>query len=136
MTEQLPYLEVPTTPDSQRFWEELAAGRFTIPWCTTCDTWVWHPRTVCPRCLCTVDAERTLDGGGEVYSFSIVHRGADGFEGVTPYVLAYVTMDGGPTVLANIVGAASLDVAITDRVRLVAPDAPVSTGAVRFERQR
>lgn len=134
MSERMPYLEVATTPDSQRFWEELAAGRFTIPWCAECDTWVWHPRAVCPRCLSTVDAERTLPGGGEVYSFSIVHRGADGFGDAAPYVLSYVTMDGGPTVLSNVVGDDCLRLSIGDRVRLIAPDAPVSAGALRFVR--
>lgn len=136
MSYRLPNVEVATTPDSQRFWQELAEGRFTIPWCAECDTWVWHPRTVCPRCLSTVDVERTLSGKGEVYSFSVVHRGAEGFEKVVPYVLAYVAMEGGPTVLANIVGRASLDVSIGERVRLVAPDAADSVAAARFERVR
>ena len=127
---ELPYLDVDTTPDSQRFWEELGAGRITIPWCTACDTWVWYPRPVCPRCLATVDGERTLAGTGSVYSFSIVHRGAEGFE--APYVFSYVALDGGPTVLSNIVGPGCLDVAIGDGVRFLPPASPTRLGALRF----
>lgn len=130
----LPYPEVPVTPDSERFWGELASGRITLPWCTTCDTWVWHPRPLCPRCLTAVDAERTLPGEGTVYSFSIVHRGAEGFEYAVPYVSSYVALDGGPTVLSNVVGADALDVAIGDRVRFVRPATEVAVGALRFER--
>jgi uncharacterized protein len=132
--DSLPYLEVETTPDSQRFWEELAAGRVTIPWCATCDTWVWHPRSHCPRCLTAVDGERTLSGDGVVYGFAVVHRGAEGFEQATPYVSSYVTLDGGPTVLSNVVGDDRLDTRVGDRVRFVPPERPVVIGALRFVR--
>jgi len=131
---QLPYLDVETTADTERFWSELAEGRITIPWCTRCDTWVWHPRPICPQCLEAVDDERTLTGDGTVYTFSIVHRAAPGFDDVGPYVLSYVALDGGPTVMSNIIGDGALDVAIGDRVRLVAPDEDVKVGACRFER--
>lgn len=133
---RLPYPEVTTTADTERFWSELAAGRFTVPWCSRCDTWVWHPKPICNRCLEEADGERTLSGTGTVYSFSIVHRGAPHFETDGPYVLSYVSLDGGPTVMSNIVGEDALDVSIGDRVRLVAPDQDVKVGACRFERVR
>jgi len=129
----LPYLEVETTVDTERFWSELAAGRFVLPWCSRCDTWVWQPRPICPRCLEEADAERRWSGEGAVYSFSIVHRGTPGFDAGGPYVLSYVTLDDGPTVMSNIVGAGALDVAIGDRVRLVGPVENVKVGACRFE---
>ncbi|TRW46687.1 Zn-ribbon domain-containing OB-fold protein [Georgenia yuyongxinii] len=134
MSETLPYPDVETTADSKRFWEELAHGRITLPWCNTCDTYVWFPRPLCPRCLTVVNAERTLAGEGDVYSFSIVHRAAPGFTVDRPYVFAYITLDDGPTVLSNVVGDDALDVSIGDRVRLVAPPQPVKSGALRFVR--
>lgn len=133
---ELPYLEIDVTPDSERFWQELAAGRITLPWCTACDTWIWHPRPFCVRCLVPADAERTLSGEGEIYSTSVVHRPAAGFEDAGPYVSCYVTLDGGPTVLANVIGEDRLATAIGDRVRLVAPVSPVVSGAFRFVRLR
>lgn len=130
----LPYLDVATTADTARFWAELAAGRVTIPWCRTCDTHVWFPKPLCPACMTAVEGERTLSGEGVVYSYSIVHRGPERFTADGPYVLAYVSLDGGPTVLSNIVGDDGLAVAIGDRVRLVAPEEPGAVGAFRFER--
>ncbi|NNH03951.1 DNA-binding protein [Microbacterium ulmi] len=106
----------------------------TLPWCAVCDRHVWFPKPICPACLTTVEAERTLSGSGDVYSFSIVHRGVPAFADASPYVLAYVSLDDGPTVLANIVGDDALDVAIGDRVALVAGSAPLAMGALRFAR--
>lgn len=130
----LPYLDVTVTADTQRFWTELGSGRITIPWCNSCNTHVWFPKPVCPACLSPVTDERTLAGEGVVYSFSIVHRGVSELSVDGPYVLAYVSLDGGPTVLSNLVGPGMSDVAIGDRVRLAAPDRAVAIGAFRFER--
>ena len=80
---------------------------------------MWPPRALCTTCLATIQSHRTLSGAGTVYSFSIVHKGAPpGWDEATPYVLAYVALDEGPTVLSNVVGAESLDVQVGDRVTI------------------
>lgn len=62
------------------------------------------PRTVLQPLPERVDGERTLTGRGEVYTFTIVHKPAPGFEVAALYVFAYVSLQDGPTVLANICG--------------------------------
>jgi uncharacterized OB-fold protein len=51
-------------------------------------------------------------GRGVVYSFSVVRRAAGEWSEATPYVLAYVTLDEGITLVANIVGCATADVEV------------------------
>lgn len=135
MASDLSSLDVDTTNETRRFWQELAHGRITLPWCAVCDTHVWFPKALCTVCLTPVTEERTLPGTGEVYTYSIVHRGTPAFRGAEPYVLAYVVLDGGPTVLSNIVGEDALEVAIGDRVRIATPTESVEYGALRFVRE-
>jgi uncharacterized OB-fold protein len=82
-----------------------------------------------------VDGERTLTGRGEVYTFTIVHKPAPGFEVAALYVFAYVSLQDGPTVLANICGPDHLQTRIGDRVELVGSAEPGVTGALRFARE-
>lgn len=52
------------------------------------------PRTVLQPLPERVDGERTLTGRGEVYTFTIVHKPAPGFEVAALYVFAYVRPSG------------------------------------------
>lgn len=113
--------ETPINPDTAPHWSALAEGRFEVPWCAVCDTFVWLPRSHCVRCLTPVAEWRELAGTGEVYTFTTVHRGAAGF--AEPYVLAYVNLDGGPTIMANLHYPPDREPAIGDRVALVPGEA-------------
>lgn len=89
-----------------------------MPWCDGCDTYVWRPRSHCTACYQPVSGWRTLAGTGEIYSFSVVHRGDGLFADIGPYVLAWISLDGGPTVLANVTAADVSQVRIGARVVL------------------
>lgn len=139
MSNNLPYVQVEVTPESERHWRDLAQGKFTVQWDTKNDVWVWPPKALAPWDPGAPLEWRTLSGAGTVYTFSIVHRGDFWASGVDftfdgPYVFGYVTMDDGPTVLANVVGDDALEVSIGDRVRLTLPPEPVKFGAARFVR--
>lgn len=127
---ELPYPEVATTAETERFWSELAAGRVVVDWCPACDTHVWPPAERCRHCMGLADDERVLPGTGRIYSYSVVHRPARGFP--APYVLAYVELDGGPTVMANIVDTDPERVAVGAAVEFVPPSGEVERGALRF----
>jgi len=138
MSNNLPYVQVDVTPDSERHWKDLAEGKMTVPWCDTCNKHVWYPKFLCPDCL-NETTWKTLSGEGTVYTFSIIHKGGALGGGVDfnvggPYVFGYVSLDGGPTIMANVVGDDALDVKIGDRVKLIAPPEPVEVGAARFVR--
>ena len=103
MSERMPYPEVATTPtrsgsgrNCRRALHDPVVRRMRY-------VGVASARRL-PFAACRRWMPNAPSGGGEVYSFSIVHRGADGFVDAAPYVLSYVTMDGGPTVLSNVVG--------------------------------
>ena len=70
------------------------------------------------HCYQPVAAWRTLAGTGEIYSFSVVHRGEGAFAKRAPYIFALVALDGGPTVFANVVTDDLADVAVGRRVHL------------------
>jgi uncharacterized OB-fold protein len=55
---------------------------------------------------------REASGTGTIYSYSVVRAGKD------PYVVAYVTLDEGPTMLTNIVESDVERTVVGDRVRV------------------
>jgi len=117
-------------PDTRAFWEGLTRGELVMAWCTECDDHVWPPKSVCPSCLHTVTDTRFLTGEGVVYAFSVVHRGEGPFTDYVPYVLAYVSVDGGPTLMANVVAADLSQLEVGMRVRLIDRDGSLSAGHV------
>ena len=79
------------TVETQPFWDAAREGRFLVKRCRACGKAHWYPRTHCPFCA-SADTEWTEAGGeGSIYSYSVMRR-AD-----PVYVMAYVTLDEGPT---------------------------------------
>lgn len=110
-------------PETQPFWDAAAEGRLILRRCTSCRSVHWYPRARCPSCFGTtewVDA----DGGGTVYAFSVTR-------GKVAYVLAYVTLAEGVTMLTNIVDCDpdTLSIGMPVRVRFSPTDGgpPVPT---------
>jgi uncharacterized OB-fold protein len=129
----LPGVELALNPEDLPFFDGLDRGEVCVPWCVQCDDHVWPPRTRCVVCYREVQEWRTLPGTGEIYSFSVVHRGEGAFAKRPPYVVALVALDGGPTIIANVVTDDLSQVAVGQRVRLAGPPAVVSgRGGARF----
>ena len=86
-------------PETQTFWEACNRGQFLLRQCKACGENHFPPRTICPFCFSDDTEWKETSGLATIYSFSIMRRlGGDG-----DYVLAYVTLDEGPTVMTNIV---------------------------------
>jgi hypothetical protein len=82
-------------------WRAAAAeGRLLLRHCDACGKPHYYPRPICP--LCFSDRTRWLEcaGDGTLYSFSLQLRVEQ------PYVMAYVTLAEGPTVMTRIVDCA------------------------------
>jgi len=99
-------------PDTQEFWDAAAAGRFLIRRCGACGKAHWYPRPICPFCSGET-AWVEASGRGTIYSYSVMRRAE------APYVIAYVTLAEGPTMLTNLVGCDPDALAIGGAVRLV-----------------
>lgn len=106
-----------------RFWRETPR-RYNLGGskCGVCNTVYFPPRSVCPTCPRHRDtiakmAPFQLSGDGTVYSFSIVHEAAEGFEMQVPYVLALVKTVEGPMLTGQVVDLNPPEVSIGLRVR-------------------
>jgi uncharacterized OB-fold protein len=95
------------------FWQRANAGEFALPQCSACGKYHWYPRAICPFCCSDQIALKPAKGTGTIYSFSVSRRGKD-----DSYVIAYVTLDEGVTMMTNIVNADASKLAIGQRVRV------------------
>lgn len=92
------------------YWLAAAQGKLMIKRCKECSQVHFYPRALCPHCLGDTEWVES-EGLGRVYSASTVQQ-ADGH-----YVIAYVELDEGVTMLTNLVGVGE-NVAIGARVRV------------------
>jgi uncharacterized protein len=83
--------------ETKTFWDGARSGRFLLPVCTVCGRAHWYPRAVCPFCDSGKIEWRGASGQGTIYTFSVMRRAKE------PYVIAYVTLAEGPTMMTNIV---------------------------------
>ena len=110
-----------------RFFIELENRKFVATRCPDCEKVYAPPRPLCPDCL-TITTWTELSGEGTLQTFSVMHFGSgvnadvDNIE--TPFVLAYVLLDGASTLFPHILKNAE-DVRIGMRVRVEFVDAPV-----------
>jgi uncharacterized OB-fold protein len=99
-----------TNPETEAFWSAAREGRFIVRACRSCGRTHWYPRAVCPFCASEDTEWRPASGFGTIYSFSPMRQAPQ------PYIVAFVTLDEGPTMLTNIVGCEPEDVSIGQRV--------------------
>ncbi|OBB17645.1 hypothetical protein A5761_09820 [Mycolicibacterium setense] len=117
------------------FWAATSQGRLLAGSCTDCDEWFWPPtREFCPRCGGSI-SNRQVSGRGTIYSWTVVTRGGGAYKDAGAYVLAYVALEEGPTMLTNIVGTSpeSLDVDMPVSLVFTPTDEPSGAALPRFE---
>lgn len=98
--------------ESEPFWDAAADKRFLFKRCGGCGRSFWYPRALCPYCFSDDTRWTEAPKTGVIYSFSVMRRAK------VPYILAYVTLDEGPTLMTNVVGVDPNDVAIGQRVEV------------------
>ena len=101
-------------PDNAAFWDACTEGRLLVKHCMACGKPHWYPRTLCPLCMNEQTQWKESAGLGSIYTFSVCRR-----VGPVPYVIAYVRLDDGVTLLTNVVDCDFEALRIGDRVRLV-----------------
>ena len=101
-------------PEARPWFEAAAEGRLLYRQCGACGKPHHPPRSICPHCFSDATAWQTSDGLGTVYSCSVLRRGTP-----VPYCIAYVTLDEGVTMLANLVDCDFDAVAIGLRVKVL-----------------
>ena len=100
------------TPTSRPYFDAAREGRLRLQRCPR-DGVFYYPRSRCPHCWQADWAWTDLSGRGEVYSFTVDRVGHDpALAGDVPFVIALVTLEEGPRVVANVVGCAPEDVCV------------------------
>ena len=111
-----------------RFFGELENGRFLATRCVGCGKIYAPPRPLCPNCLSVADWVE-LPGRGVVKTYSVLHFSPGSNDDVsaleTPYVLAYVLLDGADTLFPHLLNARPDQVHSGMRVRVAYSDKPV-----------
>lgn len=97
-------------PDAKPFWDAAAEGKLLVKRCRDCGEHHHYPRDGCPFCGSVNTEWRQAAGQGTIYSFSTMRRAE------VPYVVAYVTLDEGPSMMTNIVDADADTLRIGQRV--------------------
>jgi uncharacterized OB-fold protein len=100
------------SPETAHYWRNLAEGRFLIRYCEECKESHWYPRAICPFCFSANTKWRVGSGRGRIYSYSIMRRAK------TPYAIAFVTLEEGPTLMTNIVDCDLDSIRIGQKVEL------------------
>ncbi|HJQ59510.1 MAG TPA: Zn-ribbon domain-containing OB-fold protein [Vineibacter sp.] len=99
--------------ETQAYWDAAAQGKLLVRKCTACGEAHHYPRTICPFCFSDKTEWVTASGKGTVYSYSVMRRAP------VPYVLAYVTLAEGPSMMTNIVDCDIDKVRIGQDVKVV-----------------
>ena len=98
MVESARKIFAPTpTPETQAFWDAAAKGKLIVKRCAACGKSHHYPRPICPFCGSDRTEWKDAAGQGVIYSFSVMRRASP------PYVIAYVTLDEGPTIMTGLV---------------------------------
>jgi uncharacterized OB-fold protein len=100
------------SPETKPYWDAAARGQLLIKKCNACGELHHYPRSICPFCFSADTTWVAASGKGTIYSYSVMRRAP------VPYVVAYVTLAEGPTMITNIVDCPPDVVKIGQAVRL------------------
>lgn len=95
------------------YWAAARDGRLLLKRCGVCGKTHYYPRAQCPFCLAGDCEWVEASGIGTLHTWSIERRAQP------PYVIAFVTLSEGPTLMTNIVECNPDALAIGQRVTLV-----------------
>jgi len=89
------FLPPAITADTAPYWEAARRHELRLQRCGGCRAFRFYPGPVCPRCGEEAAEWERVSGGGEVYSYVIVHRATHPvFAADVPYVVALVEISG------------------------------------------
>jgi uncharacterized OB-fold protein len=100
-------------PETQAFWDAAGEGKLLIKKCNACGQVHFYPRPNCPFCFSDNTAWQQASGQGTIYTYSVMRRAP------VPYVIGYVTLAEGPTMMTNIVDCDLDGIKIGQKVKVV-----------------
>jgi len=130
--DSLPAPAPAVNPETAEFWTATQHGRLLLKRCLDCASVIWYPRAICPECASMRTEWFEAAGRGRVYSYTLNHRGEGAYQGLPPFVLAYVELDEGPRMMTNIVAADPAELAVGLPVQVVFDDTGEGAALPRF----
>lgn len=103
----------PKSPDNEEFWEAINEGKLLIPRCQDTGQFFWYPRKISPYTLSGNVEWIEASGSGIIYTYSVMRRAEP------QYVIAYVTLEEGVTMMTNIVDCNPESLKIGQPVKLL-----------------
>jgi uncharacterized OB-fold protein len=105
--------------ETRAWWEGAGRGELVLQRCRDCGVVQHRPRGLCVSCLSDGIEHFVASGRGRIHTYSIVRQNQmPAFRDAVPYVVAYVELEEGPQVLANVVDCDPESVSIGMPVRV------------------
>ena len=125
-------------PTTSVFWEGCAAEELRIQRCETCGNYRHPPSPICSNCRSFAHTWEHSEGGGRVFSYTIVHHSVHpASDERVPYNVSVIQLDdcGGVRVISNVVGCPNEEIAIGLPVRVTWEPVDPSLRLYRFTRR-
>ncbi len=85
------------------FWDSLRDRKAAVQRCDNCGTFRFIPKERCPKCLSSSSTWTAIAGTGEIYTYTVVHRGpTPAYQEEAPYIISHVTMTEGFRMASNL----------------------------------
>ena len=124
----LPHIHTETSD----YWEGARRHELLVRRCGSCGQRHFYPRDFCPSCFSLDVGWTKASGRGTIYSFTICHRPAPGFEKDVPYNLALIELDEGVRMMSSIVDCPMEEIRIGMAVEVVFDDVTSQVTLPRF----
>ncbi len=107
------------SPETTGYWDGVDADELRLKHCTECGRFLHPRRIMCSGCGLTNLEWKRVEGRGEVYTFSELHRATfPELTGSVPYFLGMVRLDEGVHLFARLFPAEGSSIQIGDRMRV------------------
>lgn len=129
---------LPVISDFNRpFWEAAHCHELRLQRCNSCGK-VWAPNgPVCPHCFSEDYKWHKLSGRGKIASWVVFHKlYHPSFARELPYNVAFVELQEGPRLIANIVGIENADLKIGMPVEVVFEDVNEKISIPKFRKTK
>jgi uncharacterized OB-fold protein len=107
------------SPETTGYWQGVDADELRLKHCANCGQFLHPRRIVCSKCGSMELDWQPVEGGGEIYTFSELHRAPmPELAGSVPYHVGMVQLHEGVTLFARLFGEAGAEVRIGAPVRV------------------
>jgi uncharacterized protein len=89
---------------TREFFEGVREGRLVVQRCAACRALAVPPKAVCPSCEGVRWERSTLDGDGEIASYTVIRVPPAQFAAEAPFVVAVTRMVEGVSLLGRLAG--------------------------------